>query len=405
MIKPLTRSNERGMLLLATNDINTISMKAIFPKEIINHTTETHFSKFNSSTRIIYLLVIVLIILAVLILPIVDVSITQQGRGTIRSLNENNNVIAAIYGQVAENRMHENMQVNKGDTLLVLNVQKLDDDLEAISKRLELNKKYKEDLQVLLRTSSNSLKTFLYKKELEEYKQKIIELDADIKQKFKDYKINKALFEKEVVAKVDFEKIEYAWQQALQNKNLYKKQKNLKWQTNLRDIVHENIDLESSIVQNKKERQNYVITAPVTGSITHFSGVQAGNFIAPGQSIAQISPKSELIVECYISPTDIGYIRNDMKVNFQFDAFNYNQWGLGNGKVIEISPDIFQVENNSFFKVRCSLDQKHLTLKNGYIGNLRKGMSLTARFQVTERTLYQLLYDKVDDWLNPRLKS
>jgi HlyD family secretion protein len=32
-------------------------------------------------------------------------------------------------------------------------------------------------------------------------------------------------------------------------------------------------------------------------------------------------------------------------------------------------------------------------------------MSLTARFNVTERTLFQLLYDKVDDWLNPRIKS
>jgi len=28
-------------------------------------------------------------------------------------------------------------------------------------------------------------------------------------------------------------------------------------------------------------------------------------------------------------------------------------------------------------------------------------MSLQARFIVTERTLWQLIYDNVDDWLNP----
>ena len=30
-------------------------------------------------------------------------------------------------------------------------------------------------------------------------------------------------------------------------------------------------------------------------------------------------------------------------------------------------------------------------------------MSFTARFMITERTLYELLYDKLDDWLNPNL--
>nr|WP_320117335.1 HlyD family efflux transporter periplasmic adaptor subunit [uncultured Marinifilum sp.] len=380
-------------------------MKKIFPKEIISQTTEAHFVRFNSNVKIIYLLVLLLLISVVVTLPLVHITITQQGRGTVRSLNENNNVIASIYGQVAENRMHENLFVKSGDTLLVLNVEKVENDIISIQHKLELNKKYQLDINVLLNGNTSSLKSFLYQNELAEYKQKLVELDAAILQKEKDYRINKELFEKEVVARVEFEKIEYAWQQVIQNKQLYLKQKILQWQTSLRDLEHENMDLESRIAQNTKEKQNYVITAPVTGVINHFTGVQKGNFIAPGQSIAQISPKSELIVECYLSPSDIGYIRKNMKVNFQLDAFNYNQWGLASGEVLEISPDIFQVENNAFFKVRCSLDQNKLVLKNGYEGNLKKGMSLTARFTVTERTLYQLLYDKVDDWLNPRLKS
>lgn len=380
-------------------------MKTIFPKEIIKHTTEVHFSKFNSSIKIIYLLVIVLLLLSVLVLPIVTVSITQQARGTIRSLSENNNVITAVYGQIAENRMHENLQVIKGDTLLILNVQKLDNELKSLGSRLDLNNEYRKDLEILLDSSSKSLQTFLYQNELEEYKQKLVELDADIKQKKRDFELNKSLYEKEVVAKVDFENIQYALLQARQNKDLYVKQKNLEWQTSLRELVRENMDLESSVIQNNKEKQNYVIMAPISGFITHFTGIQSGNFLALGQTICQISPASGLIVECYLSPSDIGYIRKDMNVNFQMDAFNYNQWGLGSGKVVEISPDIFQLENSTFFKVRCSLDQKYLSLRNGYHGNLKKGMSLTARFKVTERTLFQLLYDKVDDWLNPRIES
>ena len=35
--------------------------------------------------------------------------------------------------------------------------------------------------------------------------------------------------------------------------------------------------------------------------------------------------------------------------------------------------------------------------------HIKKGMTLQARFYVTRRTLFQLLYDKADDWLNPNV--
>jgi len=35
----------------------------------------------------------------------------------------------------------------------------------------------------------------------------------------------------------------------------------------------------------------------------------------------------------------------------------------------------------------------------------KKGMTLQARFIVTKRSLWQLLYDKVDDWANPNIRN
>ena len=46
-----------------------------------------------------------------------------------------------------------------------------------------------------------------------------------------------------------------------------------------------------------------------------------------------------------------------------------------------------------------------MQLKNGYNSTIRKGMTLTARFTITNRTLWQLLYDKIDAWLNPKIIS
>jgi HlyD family secretion protein len=85
----------------------------------------------------------------------------------------------------------------------------------------------------------------------------------------------------------------------------------------------------------------------------------------------------------------------------QIDAFNYNDWGLVTGRVSEIPEDFTLIDGQPVFRVRTTLDQDALTLKNGVRGRLRKGMTLRARFLVTERTLLQLLRDDLNDWLNP----
>jgi HlyD family secretion protein len=380
-------------------------MNTIFPEEIISQTSEGHFAKFNSRTKIVYLLILLLLVIAGAVLPFVRIDITHQGRGIIRSTSENNNVIAAIYGEVVESSLQENLYVEKGDILLKLNTEKLDEEFKALLVRRDLICEYQADLEALIHRKYPTLESLLYKKEKEEYLQKLKELDADLKQKTRDYHRNKELFEKKVIAEVEFENIEFAMEQAKRAGLLYSKQKLLQWQSTLKELELEKIDLETQIVKNEKEKRNYQVTAPISGVITHYAGIETGNFIAPGQNIAQISPKGDLIVECYITPADIGYIQKGMAVKFQLDAFNYNQWGLASGEVIEISPDIFQNENSSYFKVRCSLNETYLSLKNGYEGKFIKGLSLTARFVVTERNLYQLIYDKADDWLNPRLKN
>jgi HlyD family secretion protein len=133
-----------------------------------------------------------------------------------------------------------------------------------------------------------------------------------------------------------------------------------------------------------------------------FAGVRASSFLTPGQPIAYISDDSYLQAECYVSPADIGYIRENQQVTFQLNAFNYNQWGLAHGSVKEISKDVIFTNGQPVFRVRCSLDTKYLQLKNGYKGHLKKGMTLTGRFYLTDRSLWQLLFDKVDNWINPK---
>ena len=184
---------------------------------------------------------------------------------------------------------------------------------------------------------------------------------------------------------------------------LMQKQKRNGWEAELSQYSSQNSELLSNIRQLQQEKKQYTITAPISGTITNYNGIKQGNFISINQNIAQISSDDELIVECYLQPKDIGLIYRGMDVSFQLDAFNYNQWGTANGKVIEILEDIVNIDNSPAFKVKCKLETTHLQLKNGYTGKLKKGMTLSGRFKLTRRSLFELLYDKTDDWLNPKM--
>jgi HlyD family secretion protein len=120
-----------------------------------------------------------------------------------------------------------------------------------------------------------------------------------------------------------------------------------------------------------------------------------------GQKVCLVSPDTALVAEVMVLPKDIGWLSVGNKVHLQIDAFNYTDWGMVSGKILEISND-FQLTNQTpVFKVRCTLDKQVLTLNNGIKGILKKGMTLNARFFVAERSLMQLITDKANNWLNP----
>ena len=94
----------------------------------------------------------------------------------------------------------------------------------------------------------------------------------------------------------------------------------------------------------QEEKESYVIKASVTGTIQQLTGKYVGSSIQVGENLGVISPDSNLLVECYVSPQDIGFLNKDMKANFQINAFNYNEWGLASGKVLNIAND-FVIQN------------------------------------------------------------
>ncbi len=257
------------------------------------------------------------------------------------------------------------------------------------------------DLLVKAPDEVDSLITPKYQKELMQYRQKLRELDTKLKKVKTDYYRQLKLYRKRVIAKVEFLDIKYKLNVIKNEKAFYIKQQINTWQTTMSQYETELEQLKSNLEQSRQEQTQYFIQAPVGGTIQNLIGIDKGSNISAGTTICQISPDTDLTVECYVPPTDIGLLKAGNSVKFQIDAFNYQQWGMASGKVIDISKDVSMMNNTPMFKVRCKLDDKSLFLKNGTEGKLKKGMTLRARFLVANRSLFDLLYDKVDDWFNP----
>ncbi len=376
----------------------------LFPPEIIENTSESHFALHSKPFRVIYAGILIAIITVLGIIPFIGVDITTQSRGIIRTPEESNIIQTSLYGQVVKSFLKDGLKVISGDTLLILRADKLNEQIQLKEKQYQDNYLFISDLQSLFAENNQLLKTPRFRLELKQYEAKIEELTVKISLLKKEYELAEHLFHEKVTPEIEYLQKKNQFEFASSQLSFFKQQARNNWQMEQTRLQLENKEIKSTIRQLKEERSQYVLTAPVDGTLMQVAGIQTGSFINPGQTLALISPQDNLLAECYISPSDIGYIRINQTVRIQLDAFNYNQWGLLHGEVIRISDDIIALNNQPVFKVRCRLNQKYLELKSGQRGYLKKGMTITGRFFLTRRNLYQLLFDKMDDWLNPKIK-
>jgi len=82
-------------------------------------------------TNIIYLILIAIIIIIIVSLPLIKIPISVSAPGVIRPQKENSKLISLVSGRVIESKINRNNQkVQKGDTLLVIFSNDLQNKLE-----------------------------------------------------------------------------------------------------------------------------------------------------------------------------------------------------------------------------------------------------------------------------------
>ena len=373
-----------------------------FSSDPIN-TLENLTAKNKTKSKNIYFVVVVSVIIFLALLPIIKIDISSQSRGIIKSYKENVSLSTIVSGKIVWLQLKNNQTVAKGDTLLKISTKTLETDREIQDTLSSSTSLLLQDITSVLKGNTTQLHTSIVREDYNKYATRRSELQSKVSQAQINYNRNKTLFDKGVIAKMEFEKHLFELRFANEALASYDKNQKSNWENQKRELQDKVKNLKGAIEKIVVESNNYFLLAPESGTIENFNGLQVGSFLNASQPIATISPNDNLIVESTVLPNDIGLIKENQKVKFQIDAFNYNQWGLLSGKVVEIDKNITLKDNQAYFRVKCLLDTKTLTLKSGYKTNVTKGMTLTTRYIITRRSLFDLLFDKVDDWLNPKL--
>ncbi|HET6764376.1 MAG TPA: HlyD family efflux transporter periplasmic adaptor subunit [Longimicrobiaceae bacterium] len=377
----------------------------LYPPEFAENSLEALISDDARRSHAIYLLLIGTLLAAIVALPLVRVNVTVQSPGLIRPATGKHELKARASGVVDSVLVHDNEHVAAGQPVAVLRAATLDEQDRLLGSQTGELRGFAHDLQLLVAlregAGASGFQTARYRQAYAQFANEVREAESRRAQAARELERARALGQRDLAPASEVEQKEFALAQARAEAASVRERFLAGWQADLTQVRGQLRDLQAQAGKLKEDRSLYTITAPVEGTIEELRPVSPGSFVAQGEQLATLSPSSQLLVETYVTPRDIGLIHPGSAVRMQVDAFNYNQWGFATGRVLNISDDFVLLGQQPMFKVVCSLDQRQLSLPNGFHGRLRKGMTLRARFVVTERSVLQLLFDDVNDWLNP----
>ena len=340
-------------------------------------------------------------------LPFIYTDVGIRSRGMIRPVTEVVKIASPVSAEVITLEASENSLVKENDIIATL------DDAD-VRQRQHLNRSrheqiglYLADLITLIESSSfssitlSNLRSMRYEREAREFGQQLASQQQQIDQHERTLERDMSLYRQDAISKSLLEERQHLLKVEENKLKLITEQQINSWNREKDSYQRERDELEAEFNQLSNERRLYVIRSPISGTLQNTNGILEKSFVFANQSIGEISPDTNLVAEVYVSPQEIGLLKEGLAVRLQIDAFDHNQWGTATGEIESISTDMIMSQNTPMFKVSCSINQPFLELHNGFRGDIKKGMTFQARFIINRRSLFQLLYDNMDDWINP----
>ena len=361
----------------------------------------------STSLLVLYYCILFILIIVLILLPIVKIKVSVKTSGILRPSIERTEVKATSTGIVQNIYFKEGDYISKGQLLMQINQQNLPK--KSTNNNIEIQRCKENITDLLLLTSGNynynnllqQLHLPIYQQQASRFIQQLKSLEVTLNKLNVEWKIDSSLFIDKVISQKELFDKKSENDLQISNFIAFKHEQTVSWQ---KELLQYQLQLEVAKKINLQFQEEIGFTkiyAPISGVIQQFAAKYSGSYVTSAEQICLISPETDLIAECFVSPKDIGMVYKGQEVILQVDAFNHHQFGTVKAKLISIDNDYVVINNKPVFKIRCLLNKSSLSLKNGFKGVLKKGFTIHARLTIAERTLWQLLSDSVDDWLDP----
>ncbi|NJM18440.1 MAG: HlyD family efflux transporter periplasmic adaptor subunit [Richelia sp. RM2_1_2] len=178
----------------------------------------------------------------------------------------------------------------------------------------------------------------------------------------------------------------------------------LKSEEQLKNLETEMTTLQSEIAQTKSQinslqlqSQQRVIKSPIPGRVFQLPIQRPGSVVQAGTRVAEIAPAgSPLIIRAQMATTESGSLRKGLPVKIKFDAYPFQDYGIIEGELLEISPTTSQVDTPNgkvaAYNLEISLKSDCIPSKDKCIP-LRPGDTATAEVIVRQRRIIDFLLD------------
>lgn len=177
----------------------------------------------------------------------------------------------------------------------------------------------------------------------------------------------------------------------------------------LTDASNELVQTESELAQARENMamradpvERSQIRAPLHGVVKNIRINTVGGVVQAGQDILEIVPLNDkLLVQAYISPKDVAFIRPGQDAVVKISAYDYAIYGGMEGKVTLISPDTLQDDRRSstlklnpdeaYYRILVETTGSRMTDSNGKPLDITPGMTATVDIRTGEKTVFQYL--------------
>ena len=361
----------------------------------------------NGKTSYLYIIILSCIFFLILSLPFIHTDISIKSMGITRPITERTEVKPIMTGIIDTIYFKEGDMVNKDAVILRLKDPNTKGKLIMNNFEIIQREEFIHDLVILTSNidlefgTIDKLNAPLYKQQLAKFTHQKQDLEASLNKAKKELDINTPLAKDKIISGKEYYDIQINYQKLQSSYKAFVQEQLSTWQQDLARYKLELSQYKQNLSVVNTDATYYLVKAPTSGIIQGINTRYQGGLLQANETLCSISPEGSLIGECYVPTRDIGLLKVGQPVRYQMEAFDYNYFGVLTGKVATIDNDFTVINNTPVFKVRCSFDSTQLHLKNGFTGTLKKGLNFQARFIVARRSLWQLLYDKLDDWLNP----